>query len=266
MKKTSLVLPGVFALVLFAFNLVLWTADADENRPVAYPFDVTLAGQAAKIEGHTAIFAKIGKAVSNDAEMVLGAEKETIFVNIFRCNEKGEVSQKDSAKAKIIMAPNADRVKLNATMDKSVLEDGLYLMNVVLSSRGTSRVMFRVGAGGMKSGEKSGIVIDQSKPEAVVTAIFTAAKSGDYSALKSILPPSGKNDGDVRQVCAVADAEEKVVKSFRSFFQKGKISGEPRISSDGLKAEVDFLFGPDGTKKETMNLLKEGGKWYLGSF
>ncbi len=241
----------------------------DKKRSSLYPFDVTLAGQTAQIEGDPeyAVFAKIAKPVSNDAEMVLDTEAETIFVNIFRCNENGEVSRADSTKAKVIMAPNTTKVKLNATMDKSVLEDGLYLMNIVLSSKGTSRVMFRIGADNSPpEEEKSTITVDHSKPEAVLAAVFDAARSGDFSALKSLLPPSGKNDRDVTQVCTVATAEDKVKKSFVSFFKKGKVTGKPRISADGLKAEVDFLFGPDGTKKETMNMLKEGGKWYLGSF
>ncbi len=263
MEKNTTLSAACFALI-FSLPFPIWCSGEDEKRSPIYPFDVTLAGQEAQIEGSQqyAIFAKIPKPVPNDAEMVLNAEAETIFVNIFRCNEKGEVSRADGGKAKIIMAPDANRVKLNATMDKTVLEDGLYLMNVVLSSKGTSRIMFRVG----DKEEKRGAVVDQSKPEAVVTAIFTAAKSGDFSALKALLPPSGKNDGDVTQVCTVGEASEKAVKSFRSFFEKGKISGKARISSDGSKAEVDFLFGPDGTKEETMNLLKENGKWYLGSF
>lgn len=265
--ENNIPLSTVYFALFFSLSAPIWCSGEDEKRAVGYPFDVTLAGQEAQIEGDPqfAIFAKIPKPVTNDAEIVLAAEPETVFVNIFRCNEKGEVSREDSANVKVIVAPNANRMKLNATMDKSVLEDGLYLMNIVLSSKGTSRVMFRVGEDNGE-GKSAGVVIDQSKPEAVVAAIFSAAKSGDFSALKTLLPPSGKNDGDVTQVCTVADAEEKEAKSFRSFFQKGKISGKARISSDGSKAEVDFLFGPDGTKKETMNLLKENGRWYLGSF
>ncbi len=259
-------LPAVFALVLSFFAPALWNAGADEERPLAYPFDVTLAGQSAKVEGNSAIFAKIAKPVPNDAEMVLRAEKETIFVNIFRCNEKGEVSQKDSAKAKIIMAPDANRVKLNATMDKSVLEDGLYLMNVVLSSKGTSRVMFRIGEAKVATTGKIGNAIDQSKPEAVVRAIFAAAKSGDFTSLKVLLPPSGKCDGDVKNVCGVDEANDKGKAEFRAYFEKGNVTGTAEISEDGNKAAVDFLFGPTGKKPETMNLVKEDGKWYLESF
>jgi len=51
---------------------------------------------------------------------------------------------------------------------------------------------------------------------------------------------------------------------FATFFSKGKINGNATIEGD--KAQVPILFGPDGTKDETMNLVKKDNKWYLQSF
>ncbi len=34
----------------------------------------------------------------------------------------------------------------------------------------------------------------------------------------------------------------------------------------GNTAKVPFLFGPDGTQPETMNLIRRGENWYLLSF
>ncbi len=240
-----------------------------EGRPAIYPFDVTLGGQLAVVEGNYeyAIFARIADPVAKDAELVLGAEKETIFVNVFRCDAKGEVDREHQANPKIIMAPNADRVTLNQTMDQSSLEDGWYLMNVVLRTKGTSRVVFRVGAGDSAvEAPEAAAALDQSTPEGAVSLVFAAAKSGELATLKNLLPPSGKQDGDVEQICGVSDGEAKEQTAFKAYFSTGKVVGEARIGTDGNAAEVDFLFGPGGKKEETMNLSKEGAKWYLSSF
>ncbi len=261
------------ALIFSAFlSLSLTLQTSAEERPVVYPFDVKVADQEAVISGKHAIFAKIPQPVSNDAQVLLDADPEMVIINVFRCNEKGEVTTADSAKAKIIMAQNDNKVQLNQTMDSTTLEDGLYLMNIVLRSKGTSRVMFRVGEGEALATDKkmpedqtnATGAIDQSSPDKVVTAIFDAARNGDFTPLKTLLPPSGKHDGDVERVCGAADADAETKASFTSFFKTGKVSAPARISGD--KAQVDFLFGPDGTKKETMNLILEEGKWYLGSF
>ncbi len=37
-------------------------------------------------------------------------------------------------------------------------------------------------------------------------------------------------------------------------------------TATAARAEIDFLFGPDGTRKETIKLVKRGEKWYLLSF
>lgn len=104
---------------------------------------------------------------------------------------------------------------------------------------------------------------DQSTPSGTVQILFDAASSKDFAALGNLCDPKGENDGDTRSICALAtddaDAEE-----FVEYFSKGKISGDAVI--EGNKAEVPFLFGPDGKREETMRLVQRDGKWYLSAF
>lgn len=99
----------------------------------------------------------------------------------------------------------------------------------------------------------------QDTPEGVVNIIFDAAKSKDYSKLSTLCAPDA--DGDSKRICELSDAMKE---DFVNYFSKGKTNGSSTI--DGDKAAVPILFGPDGTKEETMNLVKKDGKWYLQSF
>lgn len=98
-------------------------------------------------------------------------------------------------------------------------------------------------------------------PENVVNAVFTAARTGDVGKLSLLCDPAGTGDGDVKDICAVKNVSEK---DFAVYFKNGKISGT--VKTDGMMAEIPILFGPDGTKPETMMLKKVGDKWYLESF
>lgn len=104
---------------------------------------------------------------------------------------------------------------------------------------------------------------DQSTPDGVVQAIFDAAKAKDASGLKGLCDPKGENDGDTKRICEVA-ADSKDWKEFLQYFSKGGIQGKARV--DGDKAQVSILFGPDGLKPETFNVVRRDGKWYLSSF
>ncbi len=107
--------------------------------------------------------------------------------------------------------------------------------------------------------------LDQSKPENVLEIMFEAARSGDYSQMSGLCHDDADMDGDVKDVCSCgeSDADPKLLESYKEYFSKGKVTAT-RIEGD--KAEVDFNFGPNGTKKETMNLVEIEGKWYLSSF
>lgn len=106
--------------------------------------------------------------------------------------------------------------------------------------------------------------VDQSRPQEVVQAIFDAAASGNLEHLRHLAAPNGMADGDVERVSTVADASPENQASFRDYFIKGQLQGDPVI--DGDWAKVDFTFGPDGNKRETMNLRRVNGKWFLESF
>lgn len=104
--------------------------------------------------------------------------------------------------------------------------------------------------------------IDQSTPQALAEGIFAAAKSGDLALLAPVAAKDA--DGDSRSVAKAASAEAKQQAEFRAYFSTGKISGEVKIEGD--KASVPILFGPDGTKPETLEMVKVDGRWYLQSF
>ena len=104
---------------------------------------------------------------------------------------------------------------------------------------------------------------DQSDPAKVVEFIFAAAASGKSDGLSALCDPAGGGDGDVKDLCGVKAGDpmwERFVKSFA----KGKVDGAAKIEGD--TAAVSILFGPRGDKKETMNLKKIDGKWYLDGF
>ena len=103
-------------------------------------------------------------------------------------------------------------------------------------------------------------------PANVVNAIFYAARTQDFQILGELCDPEGKGDGDTRSICDLAFSKEN--EEFVEVFKNGKVSGSTTNESNeyGDFAAVPILFGPKGDKKETMNLVKRDGKWYLSSF
>ena len=105
--------------------------------------------------------------------------------------------------------------------------------------------------------------VDHEDPVKVLEAVFTAARSKDPSALASLCDPEADNDGDTKRICTLtkdADGWDEFV----TYFKKAKVSGEAVIVED--RATVPFTFGPDGTDKEEMRLIRRGDHWYLSSF
>jgi hypothetical protein len=105
---------------------------------------------------------------------------------------------------------------------------------------------------------------DQSTPKGVAEMVFGAAQSGDYSRLKDLCDASLDTDGDAKHICDVTTGDDELKNQFKEHFSKGTVVGDPVIEGDNAKVEI--LFGPDGTKKETLNMTKKDGKWYLVSF
>ena len=242
------------------FLLLVFASARAQERPPIYPFDVTISGQKAEYSSEFPLFAKITDPVSPTAEVSVSSEPEMIIANIFPCDSKG--TTKPGASPKVIMVQSGTSFKLDQTMDKSVLGPGTYGTNLVLKSKGTSRVMFVIG--NKVVGEPAGDAPDQSTPTSTLQALFDNAKSGNFAALKLLVPEVPGLDGDVRRIASVPEAKPEEQREFQEWFSTGKIDGEARIEGD--KAEVDFLFGPKGDRNETMNLIKKDGNWYLFSF
>jgi hypothetical protein len=117
-----------------------------------------------------------------------------------------------------------------------------------------------------------------ASPENVMYTIFQAAKTGEVEILKSLLPPFDSKKGkipcdvDCKALCNPGNESMKTelkgnylsLSSFKDYFSTAKMSGDPIIVGD--EARVPFLFGPKLENKETMNLQRINGKWYLLSF
>lgn len=102
-------------------------------------------------------------------------------------------------------------------------------------------------------------------PEQVANIIFEAAQTQNFALLKDLCDPLGENDDDTQQICNLATDETNRAE-FVQVFQAGRLNGLARFSPEGDKAEVPFLFGPNGDRDETMILVKRDGQWYLYGF
>ena len=133
----------IFLWMLMGLAAVL---GEEAERPLLYPFEVTLGGQKAEIGEWGDLFAVVKEPVKADAVLSLEKEAPMLIVNAFPCKEDGTILM-DGAPAAVIFANQTKEVKLDATMDKKKLAPGTYLMNVVANGK-TSRVVFIVTDGG----------------------------------------------------------------------------------------------------------------------
>jgi hypothetical protein len=131
----------IFTLML----CLLATVHAGGERPLLYPFDVTLGGQKAVMGDGGDLFAVVKEPVKSGATPVIEAEARMLIVNAFPCKEDGTIVM-DGALGALIFAQTTAEAKLDAIMDKKKLEPGTYLMNVVANGN-TSRVVFTVTDG-----------------------------------------------------------------------------------------------------------------------
>jgi len=105
--------------------------------------------------------------------------------------------------------------------------------------------------------------IDWTDPASVLQAVFTAAQTEDFSRLPELCDPLGEHDGDTDAICNMA-ADHPDRDAFVAAFAQAQLNGDPLI--DGDRAEVPFLYGPNGDQEETMTLIRRDGKWYLLGF
>lgn len=101
----------------------------------------------------------------------------------------------------------------------------------------------------------------QGDPRSVAEAIFDAAKSGKTDGLAVLVDVEADNDS---KMIAQAATDKTIQEEFQKYFAKGKVAADPVIN--GETASVNILFGPDGTKEETFEMVRKNGKWYLSSF
>jgi len=105
--------------------------------------------------------------------------------------------------------------------------------------------------------------VDFTDPVSVLQAVFAAAQTEDFAVLSSLCDPRGENDDDTALICAIT-ADHPDRDSFIEYFSQAKVTGDAAI--DGDRAEIPFLFGPEGDQEETMGLVQRDGKWYLSDF
>lgn len=117
-----------------------------------------------------------------------------------------------------------------------------------------------------------------SSPESVMNTIFKAAQTGEVGILKFLLPPYDDQRGEIpcdvdcKALCNPGNESMKEElrhnyvshSDFKEYFSKAKIIGNPSITGD--EAKVNFVFGPNLERNETMNMQRINGKWYLSSF
>ena len=104
--------------------------------------------------------------------------------------------------------------------------------------------------------------LNHGNPRALALSIFAIAKQGNLAALAGVADPVDA-DGDAKSVATVSSAPAPQQAEFKAAFATGKVTGE---KVEGDKAAVEITFGPDGTKKETLNMVLRDKKWYLQSF
>ena len=105
--------------------------------------------------------------------------------------------------------------------------------------------------------------VDHGDPVAVLQAVIDAARSRDFAPLAALCDPKAENDADTRRICALA-TNAAGADDFVSYFGSGRVTGPAAVEGD--RARVPFVFGPDGTRAETMVLVNRDGKWYLLGF
>ena len=105
--------------------------------------------------------------------------------------------------------------------------------------------------------------VDFADPKSVTAQIFHAAATGRAENLASLCDPRGENDEDTARICGLTPSAPEWA-DFRAEFARAHLNGEPRVSGD--RAALHFLFGPDATRSETMELVRRDGRWYLSAF
>ena len=117
----------------------LVTARAQDDGSL--PFPVSLGGQAATYNKGEP-FAKVAKAVKNDAAIEVTAKADQmIIINVNKTDEKGAPAA--GVQPAIIILQNTNKGTLAGTMDKQKLAAGNYMLSVIASGK-TATILFKV--------------------------------------------------------------------------------------------------------------------------
>ena len=168
-------------------------------------------------------------------------------------------------------------------MKRSMILFGLILKGtLILESCGQDNSSINVNPAQINTEQNSRKMISNvdpnSSPENVMNTIFQAAQTGEVGILKFLLPPYNERtgkipcDGDCIALCNPGNESIReelrgnyvTLGDFKEYFSKAKVIGTPSINGDGAK--VNFVFGPNLERNETMNMRRIHGKWYLNSF
>ncbi len=116
-------------------------ASARAQDDGSLPFPVSLGGQAATYNKGEP-FAKVAKAVKNDAAIEVTAKADQmIIINVNKTDEKGAPAA--GVQPAIIILQNTNKGTLAGTMDKQKLAAGNYMLSVIASGK-TATILFKV--------------------------------------------------------------------------------------------------------------------------
>jgi hypothetical protein len=104
--------------------------------------------------------------------------------------------------------------------------------------------------------------VDPTDPRSVVGGVIHAARSGDPRPLATLCL-AGVSEPSVARICDLG-VDAPAWPGFRGAFARARLNGQPRVSGD--RAAINFVYGPDAKRPETMELVRKGGRWYLARF
>jgi len=128
----------ILLALLSALFLGLGLSQAQDYN--ALPFPVSLGGQAAAYKKGEP-FAKVAKAVKNDAAIEISAQGNPIIINVNKTDDKGQPAP--GASPAVIILQGTSKGSLAGTMDKQKLAAGNYILSVIADGK-TATILFKI--------------------------------------------------------------------------------------------------------------------------
>lgn len=108
-------------------------------------------------------------------------------------------------------------------------------------------------------------LVDLSTPEGTAKHVLKCATSGNFSQLRGVC--SAGADSSAQYVCKLFWKTSVEQKAFLATYEYNQISGSALFAADGKSATVDFQYGLNKDKSQTMQLVKQANDyWYLKKF